>query len=49
MTTAEIMLIQDELNAALVAIARAHPDLMRLEQRELEYAAAQLAEDEEGE
>ena len=48
MTTAEIMRIQDELNAAIKFIART-PDLIRqLEEQELQNAAAQLAEDEDG-
>ena len=47
MTTAEIMRIQDELNAAIKFIART-PDLIRqLEEQELQNAAAQLADDED--
>ena len=46
MTTAEMMLLQDELNAALRDIART-PDEMRLYEQEQQNAAAQLADDED--
>ena len=47
MNTAANFKILDELNAALVAIARSHPDVMRLEQRDLEHAQQQQADDDE--